>query len=141
VGPDEKLFSRFSPIERGTSLVAVYAPELTRVSVFQGLYHRRTYATTGERIVLRLAVNGEPMGGETRAEGAVRIETSAVGTAGIAALRIVKNGRIIHTVDPDGDSVQLEYVDAAGARGGAFYYVDVVQDDGEKAISSPVWVN
>jgi len=141
VGPDEPLYSRFSPIERGTSLVAVYAPELTRVGVFQGLYHRRTYATTGERIVLRFTVNGEPMGGETRVEGPVRIGVSAVGTAGIKSLRIVKNGKIIHAVDPPGMETEWEFVDTTGADGGAFYYVDLVQDDGEKAISSPVWVN
>lgn len=141
VGEDQPLYSRFSPMERGTSLIAVYAEELTRVGVFQGIYHRRTYATTGERIVLRFSAAGELMGGETKAAGPVKLQAAAVGTAGLKAVRLVKNGRIIHVVDPAGDSAEIEFVDQQGAAGGAYYYVDVVQDDGEKAISSPVWVN
>ena len=63
IGEDSPLYSRFSPEERGTALMAVFGERLDREGVFQGIYHRRTYATTGERIVLEFSVNGEPMGG------------------------------------------------------------------------------
>ena len=141
IGEDRQTFSRFSPAERGTALLAVYGEELTRTGVFQGIYHRRTYATTGERIILRFEVNGELMGGEIRASGAPRISVSAVGMTELKAVRIVKNGEIIHSIDPRGDTAALEFVDRTGADEGAYYYADVVQVDGEKAISSPVWVN
>lgn len=141
VGEEGPLFSRFSPDERGTALMAVYAEELDRPGVFQGIYHRRTYATTGERIVLDFAVNAERMGGVIRAGADPRIEVSAIGTAAIQALRIVKNGKILHTVAPGGEAAELEFVDRTGAAAGDYYYIDLVQSDGEKAISSPVWVD
>ena len=141
VGEDRDTFSRFSPAERGTALMAVYAASFDREGVFQGIYHRRTYATTGERIVLRFSVNGLPMGSEGKLHRAATIQVSAIGTNALKAVRIVRNGKIIHAVDPPGNTVDFEYEDRSGETAPAYYYVDLVQDDGEKAISSPVWLD
>ncbi len=140
-GSDGALYSRFSPAERGTALVAVLGEELTRESVFQGVYHRRTYATTGERIALRFEVGGQPMGSELRIEGPVALAASVAGTGELHTIRIVKNGRILYAVAPGSPEVSFEFLDSDGAPEGAYYYLDIVQKDGEKAISSPVWVN
>ena len=140
-GRDGAVYSRFSPAERGTALVAVLADDLTRQGVFQGIYHRRTYATTGERIAMRFEVAGVPMGSEVRVEGPVSLEAEVVGTNGIQTVRIVKNGTILYALDPRSDAARFEFVDPDGAPDGAYYYLDLVQNDGEKAISSPVWVN
>ncbi len=140
-GRDGTLFSRFSPAERGTALLAVQAEGLTRESVFQGIYRRRTYATTGERIALRFEVEGAPLGSEVRASGPVTLLASVAGTSPIRTVRIVKDGKIIYSLDPQSDGVAFEFVDPDGAPDGSYYYLDLVQVDGEKAISSPVWVN
>jgi hypothetical protein len=140
-GEEGEVFSRTSPAERGTSLVAAYAPELTREAVFQAIYHRRTYATTGSRIILRFEVSGLPMGSEGRVTDPPRIVVEAEGTAPIEKLRIVKNGRVIHAVGGGSRSARVVYTDTSGDTAGKFYYVDLVQEDGEKAVSSPVWVN
>ncbi|MEX2261325.1 MAG: DUF3604 domain-containing protein [Bryobacteraceae bacterium] len=140
-GEEGELFSRTSPAERGTALVAAYADGLTRDSVFQALYHRRTYATTGSRILLRFEVNGAPMGSEIQLRESPAITASVEGTAEIQTVRIVKNGRVVHAIAPGGRSARVEYRDNSGDYAKKFYYVDVVQVDGEKAISSPVWVN
>ena len=121
--------------------MAVHAGELTRESVFQGIYHRRTYATTGERIAVRFEVAGAPMGSEVRAEGPVAMSAAVAGTDTIRRIRVVKSGRVLYSVDPMGDEAAFEFVDPDGAPEGAYYYLDLVQDDGEKAVSSPVWVN
>ncbi|MCB1018859.1 MAG: DUF3604 domain-containing protein [Acidobacteria bacterium] len=141
VGEDQDTYSRFSPAERGTALMAVYAESLDREGVFQGIYHRRTYATTGSRIVLRFSVDGLPMGSEGKKSGAPAIRVSAIGTDALKAVRIVRNGKIIHAVDPEGDRVEFEYMDRSGEEGPVYYYLDLVQEDGEKAISSPVWLD
>ena len=140
-GRDDALFSRFSPAERGTALLAVQAEGLTRESVFQGIYRRRTYATTGERIALRFEVEGAPLGSEVQDSGPVTLSASVAGTSPIRTVRIVKDGKIIYSLDPQSDGAAFEFVDPDGAPDGSYYYLDLVQVDGEKAISSPVWVN
>jgi hypothetical protein len=140
-GEEGELFSPVSPVERGTALIAARAEKLTRPDVFQAMYHRQTYATTGSRILLDFEVGGLPMGSEGRIQGAPRIRVRTEGTAAIKMLRIVKNGRVIHSVSPGSRSAALEYVDSGGEYAKAFYYLDLVQEDDEKAISSPVWIN
>jgi hypothetical protein len=140
-GEEGEVFSRRSPAEQGTALVAAYAKDLTREGIFQALYHRRTYATTGTRILLRFDLNDAPMGSETRVSGPPRITASAEGTADIQVMRLVKNGQVIYAVSPHGRSAKMEFVDMSGDYDGKFYYIDLVLTDGKKAISSPVWTN
>lgn len=140
-GDEGELYSRRSPAEAGTSLVAAYAPRLTRNDVFQALYHRRTYATTGTRILLNFEIDGFPMGSEIRAVRPPTIFVEATGTAPIRTVRVVKNGAIIHALQPKGASVRFRYQDLSGEYKNQFYYVDLVQVDGEKAISSPIWID
>ncbi len=130
-----------SPAERGTALVAAYAPELTRQAVFQAIYHRATYATTGERIILRFSIDGAPMGSEIRASKPPRIAVEAHGTAPIAVVRVVKSGRVIHEVKPGAPSARFEFLDSSGDYRNQYFYVELEQADGEKAISSPIWVD
>lgn len=59
---------RSHPGQPHFGLAAVVASELTREAIFDGLHARRTYGTTGARILLDFRVNDTPMGGETTAE-------------------------------------------------------------------------
>lgn len=140
-GEEGEVFSRTSPAEKGTSLVAVYAKDLSREGVFQALYHRHTYATTGTRIILRFDLDGMPMGSEVRISRPPRIVASAEGTAEVQSMRLVKNGRVIHSIQPHARSARLEFQDSSGDYDRKFYYIDLVQTDGKKAISSPIWTN
>lgn len=141
VGEEGEVFEKTSPAENGTSLVAVYAPELTRKGIFQGMYHRRTYATTGTRIILSFELNGAPMGSEVRVSAPPKITATAEGTAPIRLFRVVKDGKVVHAISPKGVSAHLEFQDLSGEYKGKFYYIDLVQEDGKKAISSPIWVD
>jgi hypothetical protein len=54
----------FGGLHFGGGLTAVVAPALTRKAIFAAMVQRRTYATSGERILLAFAVDGRPMGSE-----------------------------------------------------------------------------
>ena len=77
-------------------LAAVWADELTRESIWDALQARRTYALTGDRIMLEFYLNEKPMGSEmpfdTRREIAVRVEAMDE----IDKVEILKNGRVVH---------------------------------------------
>ena len=73
---------RSHPGQPHFGLAAVTAPELTREAIFDGLYQRRTYATTGARILLDFRVNDAPMGTETTAESQEPVAISEAPQAG-----------------------------------------------------------
>ena len=128
--------------EIGTALVAVYAAEQSRESIFHALYDRRTYATSGSRILLDFRLNGQPMGSEVTAHGPPLLAVDVVGTASITQVEIKKNGKPAFVTKPNRDSARLEWRDDGFRPGEAScYYVRIVQADHEEAISSPIWVD
>jgi len=129
------------------SLVGVYAPELTREAVWDALWNRRCYGTTGERIIVYLEVNGHPMGEEFAVSRRVRklpLHIFAAGTDAIERIDIVRNNRDIHTIEAPGLIYEGDFEDAVPFDESfgpvAWYYLRVVQKDGHLAWSSPVWV-
>lgn len=119
---------------------AVYAPELTRDAIFNGLRSKQCYATTAERIYLEFSVNGHSMGGSvTASEGsALRVEALVGGTAPIERMELVRGGEVVHSVE--GSSLIESFGWDGVVSGGGYYYLRVTQSDGERAWSSPVWV-
>ncbi len=126
----------------GLASVAVYAQEQTRESIFRALYDRQVYATSGERIILWFAVDGQMMGSEYKSKTAPQIAGEVVGTADIERIEINKNHEVAQTIQGTGSRMNFRWTDANFHAGdSAFYFVRVVQVDGEEAVSSPVWVS
>ena len=132
-----------SDMEIGMASVGVYAPERTRESLFKSLYERRVYATSGDRIVLDFTVDGHPMGSEYKSDTAPRLVVNAEGTAPITRVEFKKNGVTLRVVKPNRASLKdLSWHDPVfKPEESAHYYVRIFQENGEEAISSPVWVN
>lgn len=128
--------------EIGMALMAVYAEERTRESIFRAMYDRHVYATSGERIVLEVRADGHLMGSEYTTRKRPELSIRAVGTAPIERVEIKKNSEIVAVEKVDGSRVELQWEDPEfDADETSYYYVRVVQTDGEEAISSPIWVN
>lgn len=128
--------------EIGMAAVAVYAEERTRESIFPALYDRRVYATSGDRIVLDFKADEHPMGSEFESGTAPTLRVRAVGTAPILRVHFRRNSLIAHTIETEGSEVAVEWTDPNFTpEKPTYYYVQVEQENGEEAISSPVWVN
>ena len=127
----------------GSGFIGVLAPELTRAAIFDAMYERRCYATTGTRIVLDFRVNEARMGevipgfdGEDRF-----IEGEVIGTAPIEWIEVVHNDELIYG-EGGRDRRHFQFAtDDCDAEGGGFYRLRVFQTDGEMAWSSPIWVD
>ncbi len=120
-------------------LAAVLAPELTREAICEALWQRRTYATTGERIYLYFAVEGQPMGAELEACGHLRIRAMVHGTSQLAAVDLVRDGEVRRRVSSPSLDGEWTWRDDPGP-GRHYYYLRVTQGDQEMAWSSPIWV-
>ena len=80
--------------QRG-GLAAVRAAANTRDGIFDAMKELRTYATTGDRIILDVTVNGTEMGQRAPFAEERLIEGRVIGTAPIDAITIVKNDQEI----------------------------------------------
>ncbi|WP_276256034.1 DUF3604 domain-containing protein [Halomontanus rarus] len=140
---------------KGAGKTAIYADELTRDGVFEALAERRTYATTGPRILLKTDCNGLRMGAERSATDADRhsrtVTARTVGTAPVTAIDVIRNGEVVATFEPEERDATVEWTDDdllndvlqprdhPDGRDSAFYYVRVTQADRHRAWASPVW--
>ena len=146
---------RSQPGKPHWGLAAVRAPELTREAVFDALHARRTYGTTGQRILLDFRVNDAPMGSEIALDAplpdpcagtspecgeraavtaalAPRFEVTAHGTDVIEAVEILRYSepdggfRVIHDLRPNALDFTWFGRDG-GFRDDAIYYLRLRQ--------------
>ena len=120
-------------------MTAATIQHLDRVSLLQAVRNRRTYATTGARILLDFTVADLPMGTIGTAE---EVECCATVHAvqPVQRIEIVKDGRIAWAEEFDSPDATVRWRDPAPPSGEHYYYLHVVQVDGHMAWSSPIWV-
>lgn len=133
-------------IQKKCGLQAVFATARSRRALWGAMRHRRTYGTTGARIVLLFSINEESMGGEVRVAAGqrLRVNLRVGGTAALTEVRLFRHqgGRWSSPVcrrDIGEAFCDLETVLEA-PRDEAIYYLRVTQADRERAWSSPIWV-
>jgi hypothetical protein len=129
---------------------AVRATGLSREEIFDGLYHRRSYGTTGVKILLDFAINGEPMGAKVALTGAPRLEIGAHGTAPIDVIEVLRHSKseagfhVLFTFHPGHTDFEWAGADTT-FREASIYYVrlreaGLVRNRVAMAWSSPIWV-
>ena len=128
---------------------AVFASDLTRESIFDALYNRRTYATTGSRIILEFTLNNEPMGSVVPLTSSPQVGVLVIGTDTVASVELLRYlpGEERFTVrkrwEPAAMEFTTRFVDDDW-RQGAIYYIRVTQSNlvrgrAVMAWSSPIW--
>jgi hypothetical protein len=123
-------------------LTGLWARRKTRSALWGGLWHRRTVASTGERILVYQEIDRLPLGQPVRASTSPKtLRVRVHGTAPIAKVVVVKNNRDWHVVERPGWECTFEVHDLPLPSGPAdWYYVRVTQEDGNMAWSSPIWI-
>lgn len=137
-------FLLHGPFEGGLGLVAVKSG-LGRAEVFNALRARRTYATTGARIIVDFDVAGADIGSEIVISGVPRIAFSVLGTTSIKHVQLFRDGVVTHELaEPDlGREVDHEWLDDDFGRTAEThsYSLRVTQVDGHVAVTSPIWAS
>jgi hypothetical protein len=96
-------------------------------------------------IVLGFQVNDAFMGSEVPVKQysiGQELRITVEGTCALKEVVLLKNcRRVMKWTGEDGEkSMDILYVDNEPIRDNVYYYVRVVQEDGEMAWSSPVWL-
>jgi len=126
-------------------LAAIVTEELTRHGVLEALRARHVYATNGPRLLLRVDLDGAPMGSavQARTAGPERVLTvRVVGTAPIEEVHLIRKGRVTDRRAGEGRHEVLERFLFARNElaAGEYLYVRVLQSDGGLAWSSPIFL-
>jgi hypothetical protein len=126
-------------------LAAIISEELSRSALLDAIRSRRTYATSGPRIILQVALAGRPMGSiissESLEPGPAALFVRVIGTDVLDRIDLVRDGAVVATED-GGSSMELE-LDwrVPHPEPGEHLYVRVVQKDLAVAYSSPIFID
>lgn len=130
----------------GSGKAALLTDDVTREGIYRALKTRRTYATNGDRIILRFAIDAERMGstiapGEPGDDELTHlVYVRAIGTAPLAGIEVIRSGEIVATIPGEERYDLAATVDLEPLRAGEYVYVRVIQVDRGTAWSSPIYV-
>jgi hypothetical protein len=149
---------RAHPGQPHYGLAAVRAGSLTREAIFDGLLAKRTYGTTGVRMILEFEINGVPMGGRVQWDGSspIRLRGRALGTDVVERIEVLRllqqpssrevvpGFQVLYDASPAQEDVEFAFEDRE-LRSDAVYYLRVrqrplVRERIAMAWSSPIWV-
>lgn len=115
----------------------------TREHLMDAIRKRHAYAATDNIILdFRVRAGGREyiQGDAIEAAGAPQLIIYAQGTNAIKQVDIVKDKTFIYSQRPQSKTTRFTFTDTSKGSGESWYYVRVLQEDGQIAWSSPVWV-
>jgi hypothetical protein len=127
-------------ISTHSSYTMVYSPSVAREEIVESMRKRHAYGATDNIILDFRAGDNHMMGDIFEAPSSPKFQVKVVGTAPIAKVEIIKDGKFVFDTQPNGITATFSYVDANPAKGESWYYVRVTQLDRNLAWSSPIWV-
>lgn len=141
-------------------LMSVEAGEQTREAIFRAMYNRRVVATTGARMLLTYDLCGKPMGSEWSLKHSPELSCNRKlsvefhGTAPVERIDIIRNNKVVYSMPGNGRmDISMTWEDLKPIEKTwlpvakfcnhpfTFYYVRVIQTDGEVAWASPIWID
>src|SRR6185312_16962506 len=123
------------------SYAVAIAEDRSRTSILEAFKKRHCYAAT-DNILLDVKIGDHLMGDEFDANGPIRIKVLAHGTRPIARIDVIKDFVYVYSTTPGKPRVEFEWLDEEKRGPGlSWYYVRVIQEDGELAWGSPFWVH
>ena len=122
-------------------IAAVFSDQLDSKNLIKNINQRKCYATTGERMWLKIKINSALMGQDVDVSAPPVIILTVCGTKKLESVELIKNGTTIAIRVPTYDRIKFAFEDNDLKKGDkAYYYIRATQFDGERGWSSPIWV-
>jgi hypothetical protein len=134
------VFASSDHISQHASYGGVFCKDFTREGIIEAFDNRRTIAAT-DKIYLNFTCNEKPLGSIFETKENAKLWFKVDGTATFKRITIVRNEkdwkefRSFH-----GSTFEQSLTDDDMLDGENRYYIRVVQEDGNMAWSSPIWV-
>jgi hypothetical protein len=126
-----------------TGLMIAIVREKSSEGLFEAIRKRRVYATTGAVIEIDFRMNQHWMGESMVLAHDPEILINVIGTNRLYYVILLKDNQPIVYLGKDrleGRGVRKTYIDENLEPGVHWYYLRVIQEDGQMAWTSPIWV-
>jgi len=130
-------------ISTHVSYACIIADDISRRGMIDAMKKRHAYAATDNIILDCRMVDGASeyiQGDIFTASGRPRIVVRIKGTGPLDKVDLVRNNKFVLSKSPGTTDFDLTYQDSDARPGENYYYVRVIQKDGQMAWSSPIWV-
>lgn len=136
-GPSHPLgpyYHRWKPF---FGLTVILSDVCTRSALWDSLWNRRTYVTTGVRILVDFSANGCSMGTTFNNLKQLELKAKVCGTTAIKCIEVINKDGVVFSQDyQNSNYAEFNYIISKPA---GFYYLRIQQIDGHFAYISPVW--
>ncbi|HLJ14724.1 MAG TPA: hypothetical protein VKV15_09530 [Bryobacteraceae bacterium] len=125
------------------SYACLLAESFTREGLLDAIRKRHTYGATDNIFLDFRAQSGGKtyiMGDSFTSSGAPQFSVHVEGTGPILQIDLIQNRKFIYTTRPNTKEASFEFTDRGLEPGESWVYVRVLQQDGQLAWSSPMWV-
>jgi Protein of unknown function (DUF3604) len=122
------------------SFACVWAEKPTRESIFRAMQARRTYGATAH-IMLKVYAGNHWMGESFSTNSMPPITVEVKGTAPISQVDLWVDGEVKKTLPGNAAEETFSFEPDKSLTGSHIFYVRLQQADGNRAWSSPLWVD
>ena len=126
------------------SYACTIAEEFTREGMLDAMRQRHSYGATDNIILdyrLETTDGREHLQGDiVETEDGFELKVRIIGTTPLRQVDLIKNQHFLHNRQKLPQDSSFTFVDADKQPGEDYYYVRVIQEDGNVAWSSPIWV-
>ncbi|MBV9123305.1 MAG: hypothetical protein JO112_08110 [Planctomycetes bacterium] len=130
-------------ISTHTSYACILAEDFSRQGLVAAMRKRHSYAAT-DNIVLDVRLGKLGLMGDEVHTAEPRLDVVVLGTGPIDRVEVLRNGAVLHTESPKKDTEEVRFSwedrEPVQREKASYYYVRVLQKDGQMAWASPIWV-
>jgi hypothetical protein len=121
------------------SFFIILAESRDRQSLLKAVKARHCYGAT-DNILVDFRCGDKIMGDDVVTNQAPKFDINVVGTGNIAKIDVLRDSEVVQTLKPNGFGYRTTWTEPNLRPGTHYYYVRVLQADGEIAWGSPIWV-
>ena len=124
-------------------ITGVYTKGYNRNQIWKALEERRTFGTTGGRLLGFFAINKHFVGSEFTTDKLPHIKAVLISNNPFVSVEIYRNGEEqVYYAQPNVTKFEFDWIDTNVTSGEEYsYYVKGIDENGDRIWISPIWVN